>query len=125
MSPNQNKTVRTPEHATSRAERLDVQLCALVARRYVPNGGDLVMRHLRHRNPSSGWINPSLQSLCQFERRTRLNESVHLLGFLTGSACIERLPLANVGLAPEQTFNGAPLNQPWKLAFKADEAEEC
>src|SRR5258708_29297191 len=48
---------------------------------YVPTGGDLVMRRLR-RHPERRWVTSSLQSLWQYERRTRLNELIHLIGFI-------------------------------------------
>src|SRR5216684_8469797 len=28
------------------------------------------------------WVTSNLQSLCRYERRTRLNESIHLIGFI-------------------------------------------
>jgi glycosyl-4,4'-diaponeurosporenoate acyltransferase len=67
------------------SERLYAQLGALVIKRYVPTGGDLVMQRLRRRSPGSRWVKPNVQSLCGFERRTRLNESVHLIGFAGGT----------------------------------------
>jgi hypothetical protein len=67
------------------SQRLYTRLGALIIKRYVPTGGDLVMRSIRRHNPDSRWIRSDLQSLCQFERRTRLNESVHLIGFLGGT----------------------------------------
>lgn len=56
---------------------------ALLIKRYVPTGGDLVMRHLRHHDPKSRCVVANLKSLRQFERRTRLNESIHLIGFVS------------------------------------------
>jgi len=56
-------------------------LGALLIKRYVPTGGDLVMRRLR-RHPERRWVTSSLQSLWQYERRTRLNELIHLIGFI-------------------------------------------
>lgn len=64
------------------SERLYEHLGALVIKRYVPTGGDLVMRRLRRHRPGSRWVTLSLQSLCQHERRTRLNELIHLIGFI-------------------------------------------
>jgi len=64
------------------SERLYEHLGALVIKRYVPTGGDLVMRRLRRHQPGSRWVTSSLQSLCQHERRTRLNELIHLIGFI-------------------------------------------
>jgi hypothetical protein len=58
-------------------------LGALVIKRYVPTGGDLVMQHLRHRRTNIRCVAANLKSLRQFERRTRLNESIHLIGFVS------------------------------------------
>jgi hypothetical protein len=55
---------------------------APLIKRYVPTGGDLVMRRLRRRHPERRWVTSSLQSLWQYERRTRLNELIHLIGFI-------------------------------------------
>jgi hypothetical protein len=62
------------------SERLYERLGALVLKRYVPTGGDLVMRRLRRDHPDRKWVTSSLRSLCQYERRTRLNELTHLIG---------------------------------------------
>lgn len=67
------------------SDRLYAQLGALIIKRYVPTGGDLVMRILRRRHPGSRWVKSSLHSLRLFERRTRVNESVHLIGFVGGT----------------------------------------
>ena len=48
----------------------------------MPTGGDLVMRRLRRRHPERRWVTSSLHSLWQYERRTRLNELIHLIGFI-------------------------------------------
>src|SRR6266702_1391943 len=64
------------------SERLYERLGALVIKRYVPTGGDLVMRGLRRNHPGRRWVTSSLQSLRQHERRTRLNELIHLIGFV-------------------------------------------
>jgi len=64
------------------SERLYEQLGALILKRYVPTGGDLVMRRLRRDHPDRRWVTSSLQSLRLYERRTRLNESIHLVGFI-------------------------------------------
>lgn len=64
------------------SERLYERLGALVIKRYVPTGGDLVMRRLRRRHPHSRWVAANLESLRRYERRTRLNESIHLIGFI-------------------------------------------
>src|SRR5579859_2167593 len=63
------------------SERLYVRLGALIIKRYVPTGGDLVMRRLRRDHPERRWVTSSLHSLYLYERRTRLNESIHLIGF--------------------------------------------
>jgi glycosyl-4,4'-diaponeurosporenoate acyltransferase len=64
------------------SERLYERLGALIVKRFVPTGGDLVMRRLRRDHPDRRWVTSSLQSLCLYERRTRLNESIHLIGFI-------------------------------------------
>ena len=64
------------------SERLYERLGAPLIKRYVPTGGDLVMRCLRRRHPERRWVTSSLQSLLQYERRTRLNELIHLIGFI-------------------------------------------
>jgi hypothetical protein len=64
------------------SERLYVRLGALIVKRYVPTGGDLVMRRLRRDHPERRWVNSSIQSLRSYERRTRLNESIHLASFV-------------------------------------------
>jgi hypothetical protein len=58
------------------------RLGALVIKHYVPTGGDIVMRRLRRDHPERRWVTSSLESLCSYEKRTRLNESVHLIGFV-------------------------------------------
>jgi Glycosyl-4,4'-diaponeurosporenoate acyltransferase len=62
-------------------ERLYVRLGALILKRYVPTGGDVVMRWLRRRNPERRLIGTSPESLRRFERWTRIAEAVHLVGF--------------------------------------------
>jgi hypothetical protein len=57
-------------------------LGALLIKRYVPTGGDLVMHRLRRDHPNRRWVTPSFESLRRYERRTRLNESIHLIGFV-------------------------------------------
>ena len=69
------------------SERLYERLGALLIKRYVPTGGDLVMRRLRRDQPQRRWVNSSFESLRLYERRTRLNESIHLIGF-TGFAVV-------------------------------------
>jgi hypothetical protein len=64
------------------SERFYERLGALLIKRYVPTGGDLVMHRLRRDHPSKHWVTPSFESLCRYERRTRLNESIHLIGFV-------------------------------------------
>jgi Glycosyl-4,4'-diaponeurosporenoate acyltransferase len=68
------------------SERFYERLGALVIKRYVPTGGDLVMRRLRRNHPERRWLNSNLQSLWRYERRTRLNESIHLVGFVAFTA---------------------------------------
>ncbi len=63
------------------SERLYERLGAWIIKRYVPTGGDLVMRRLRRDHPERRWVTSSLKSLCLHEQRTRLNESIHLIGF--------------------------------------------
>ncbi len=58
------------------SERFYERLGALVIKRYVPTGGDLVMRHLRRNHPGHRWVNSSLQSLRQNEGRTRLTRII-------------------------------------------------
>jgi|GEM_PF-1325450 len=64
------------------SERLYQRLGALLIKRYVPTGGDLVMQRLRRHHPSRRWVTSTLQSLCRYERKTRLNETIHLIGFI-------------------------------------------
>lgn len=64
------------------SERLYEELGALFIKRYVPTGGDLVMHWLRRDHPNRRWVTPSFESLRRYERRTRLNESIHLIGFI-------------------------------------------
>jgi hypothetical protein len=64
------------------SEQLYERLGALVIKRYVPTGGDLVMRRLRRNHPERRWVGASLQSIWKYERKTRLNESIHLVGFI-------------------------------------------
>ena len=58
------------------------RLGALLIKRYVPTGGDLVMRRLRREHPGWRWVTSSFESLRRYERRTRLNEAIHLIGFV-------------------------------------------
>ncbi len=64
------------------SERLYERLGALLIKRYVPTGGDLVMHRLRRDHPDWRWITPTFESLRRYERRTRLNESIHIIGFI-------------------------------------------
>ncbi len=64
------------------SERLYERLGALLLKRYVPTGGDLVIRRLRRDHPGRRWVTPGIQSLRRYERKTRLNESIHLIGFI-------------------------------------------
>jgi Glycosyl-4,4'-diaponeurosporenoate acyltransferase len=64
------------------SERLYERLGALIIKRYVPTGGDLVMLRLRRKHPERRWVTSNLVSLRKYEARTRLNESIHLVGFV-------------------------------------------
>ena len=64
------------------SERLYERLGARIIKRYVPTGGDLVMLRLRRNHPERRWVTSSLVSLRKYEGRTRLNESIHLVGFV-------------------------------------------
>ena len=64
------------------SERLYERLGALVIKRYVPTGGDLVIRRVRRHHPKRRLVTSSLRSLHQLERGTRLSECIHLIGFL-------------------------------------------
>ena len=64
------------------SERLYERLGALIIKRYVPTGGDLVMLWLRRNHPERRWVTSDLMSLRKYEGRTRLNESIHLVGFV-------------------------------------------
>jgi hypothetical protein len=44
------------------------------------------MQRLRRHHPGRRWVTSSLQSLRRYERRTRLNESIHLIGFVSVAA---------------------------------------
>jgi hypothetical protein len=64
-------------------ERLYERLGARLLKRYVPTGGELVMRRLRRRRPGLRLLDPSsLESLRRFERWTRVAEAVHVVGFV-------------------------------------------
>jgi hypothetical protein len=64
-------------------ERLYQLLGARLLKRYVPTGGDLVMRWLRRRRPGAGLLRgANVGSLRRFERWTRIAEAVHLAGFM-------------------------------------------
>jgi Glycosyl-4,4'-diaponeurosporenoate acyltransferase len=67
------------------SERLYIGLGALILKRYVPTGGDLVMEWLRRHNPERGLIGRNTESLRRFERWTRIAEAVHLVGFVSFS----------------------------------------
>ena len=64
------------------SERFYERLGARIIKRYVPTGGDLVMQRLRRTHPERRWVTSSLRSLRRYERRTRLNESIHVIGFI-------------------------------------------
>jgi Glycosyl-4,4'-diaponeurosporenoate acyltransferase len=71
-------------------ERLYRRLGARVLKRYMPTGGDFVMRRLRRRNPDRRLVRPVLHALRQFERWTRVAEAVHLTGFVAFAALTVR-----------------------------------
>lgn len=85
------------------SERMYEQLGARILKRYVPTGGDLVMQRLRRDHPERRWVTSSLQSLRSYEKRTRLNESFHLIGFIAFAVLATRRfasgSLTAVGLA--------------------------
>jgi hypothetical protein len=58
------------------SERLYQRLGALILKRFVPTGGDLVMRRLRRHNPGAQACNHVAST-----RRVRLNELIHVIGF--------------------------------------------
>ena len=64
------------------SERLYERLGALLIKHYVPTGGDLVMQRLRRHHPERRWVTSNIQSLRRYEQRKRLNESIHLVGFI-------------------------------------------
>jgi hypothetical protein len=64
------------------SERMYERLGARFLKRYVPTGGDLIMRRLRRDHPERRWVTSSLQSLRSYKKRTRLNESFHVVGFI-------------------------------------------
>jgi hypothetical protein len=66
--------------------RLYQALGARLLKRYVPTGGDLVMRRLRRRYPQAHLIGPAPEALRRFERWTRLAEAIHLAGFAAFAA---------------------------------------
>lgn len=72
------------------SECLYERLGALFLKRYVPTGGDLVMRHVRRRRPHAKLVAANLQSVCEYGRRTRLNESIHLVGFVVFAVVVVR-----------------------------------
>lgn len=70
------------------SERLYERLGARVLKRYVPTGGDLVMRWVRRRHPDRRWVAASVGLLLRFERRTRVHEAIHVLGSVVGAVLI-------------------------------------
>lgn len=76
----------TPKRFES--ERLYRRLGARVLKRYVPTGGDLVMQWVRRRHPEQRWVDRSAGSLERFERRTRVNEAIHVVGSVGGAVLI-------------------------------------
>ncbi len=91
------------------SEYLYEKFGALLIKRYVPTGGDLVMQRLRRQHPSRRWVTGSLESLHRYEQRTRLNESVHVLGFVGFTAlALEKFvsgSLSPFGLTVAMTLN--------------------
>jgi hypothetical protein len=81
------------------SERLYERLGALLVKRYVPTGGDLVMRRLRRHHPGRRLATSNLTSLCQLERRTRLAELIHLIGFV-GFTVLAASKVATGSLTP-------------------------
>jgi hypothetical protein len=68
-------------------ERFYELLGARLLKRYVPTGGDLVMRWLRRRHPGARLLGgATLESLRRFERWTRVAEGVHIVGFMCFAA---------------------------------------
>jgi hypothetical protein len=90
-------------------ERLYRRLGARVLERYLPTGGDAVMRRLRRRHPQRRLVRPGLHALRQFERWTRVAEAVHLIGFVGFAALTVRQytvgALGPVGLTIAVTLN--------------------
>jgi Glycosyl-4,4'-diaponeurosporenoate acyltransferase len=90
-------------------ERLYRRLGARVLKRYMPTGGDAIMRRLRRRNPQRRLVRPGFHALRQFERWTRLAEAVHLIGFVGFAALTVRQytvgALGRVGLTIAVTLN--------------------
>jgi hypothetical protein len=82
------------------SERFYERLGARILKRYVPTGGDLVMRRLRRDHPERRWLTSSLQSLRSYEKRTRLNEAFHVVGFI-GFAVLAALRFASSSLSAE------------------------
>jgi hypothetical protein len=91
------------------SERFYERLGALVIKRYVPTGGDLVMRRLRRNHPERSWVTSNLQSLWRYERRTRLNESIHLVGFV-GFTALAVSKFASGSLTVLRSIFGLALN---------------
>lgn len=91
------------------SERLYEQLGALLIKRYVPSGGDLIMHRLRRDHPSWRLVTPRSESLRRYERKTRLNESIHLIAFLgVTTLATERFvsgSLSAFGLTVAMTLN--------------------
>jgi Glycosyl-4,4'-diaponeurosporenoate acyltransferase len=90
-------------------ERLYRRLGARVLKRYLPTGGDIVMRRLRRRHPDRRLVRPGLDALRQFERWTRVAETVHLTGFAGFAALTVRQytagALGPVGVTIAVTLN--------------------
>src|SRR6266536_6486120 len=63
-------------------EHLYERLGALLLKRYMPTGGDLVMQLVRRHHPDFRLFDRAIpDSLRRFERWTRVAEAIHLIGF--------------------------------------------
>jgi glycosyl-4,4'-diaponeurosporenoate acyltransferase len=72
------------------SERLYVLLGARLLKRYLPTGGDVVMRWLRHRDPNYRLLDRTPESMRRLEQSTRIAETVHLASFLAFSVLAVR-----------------------------------
>ena len=80
------------------SERFYERLGALIIKRYMPTGGDLVIHRLRRNHPERRRVTSNLESLFRYERRTRLNESIHLVGFADFTALAATKFASGLGL---------------------------